>query len=236
MSLQYRIVSKKTRSVLEKDVISVVAIMNNIASSRKIARRILPEIKKELGFEPKLETVAKVIERYVKIVEKSGKLSGYDIDEIRRIFSKSRIMIQSDIGLVGLRITKNIGNKLVKVMQYVYSRKEKPFINISFGHTYITVVIDQHNIEKVIKIVGRKNMVYIKKNQAALSVISPPDVISIPGLSGYIFSVLGLSGINVVEIISSYNEGIIILNESDANKAYTVLREEIERFRSQSKD
>lgn len=64
-----------------------------------------------------------------------------------------------------------------------------------------------------------------------MSIISPKDVLNVPGMSGYVFSILGLSGINVVEILSSYNEGILILDEKDAKEAYGILRAEVSRLR-----
>jgi hypothetical protein len=233
MTLASMLLSKKTRYVLERDPMSVIAIVNGIASPRKIARKIMKEIKGELGFEPKLSSVAKIVERYVSSVESSGKLAGYDVVAMKSIFAKTRVVLQSDIAVANVRIVGDTERKIARIIRYVYSKKEKPFINIIYGHTFMTIIVDQSNLKKVMQIFGKANVVYHKKNQATLSIVTPSDVMNVPGFSGYALSLLGVSGINVSEILSSYNEGLVILDEKDANKAFGILRAEIDRLRKQ---
>ena len=231
MSLQSRIVSRIVKVELEKDTLVVLAMINRISNSRKVARRLLPSIAKELGYEPKLGSVAKVVERYVNEVEESGKLAGLDVDGLKKMLAKTQVTLRSDVAIASVRVTRGIGKKLVKIMDYVYSKTEVPFLSITYGKSYITLLFDQQHCDKILKIVGKKNIVYAKKNHATLSITNPPDVIGVPGFAGHVFSILGMNGINIVEMLSSYNEGIMVLNEKDANKAYAVLRAEIDRMR-----
>ena len=108
MTFQSRIVSKVVRSSLEKDTLSVIAVINKIASPRKIARRLLPEIEKELGFKPKLESVSKVVERYLKDIEETGKFANFDVQSLKKVFSKTQVTIRSDVALISLRITRGV--------------------------------------------------------------------------------------------------------------------------------
>lgn len=236
MSLKSTLISKSVKRGLERDLPSILAIINNIASPRKIARKILDDVTKDLGFKPKLGTVAKVIERYIDDVKKSGEFSGFNLKDVKRIISKTHLLVQSDIAVISIKIGVDIGKKLVKIVDYVNSRDEKPLINISLGHSYVTVIVDQCNLNGIIKIVGKKNIVYYQKNQAILSIINPKDILDIPGMSAYFFNIIGLSGINVSEILSSYNEGIIILDEKDAGKAYKILKNEVDRLRRYFKE
>jgi len=229
MTLQSRIISKKTKDLLEKDPLCVISIINGIANPRKIARRLLPQLSKELNFEPKLGSVARSVERYAKEVNSSGKLSGYDIEALKKILAETQVTLRSDIAVIGVRITKDIEKRLVRTIKATYS-KEKTFFNVTFGQTYVTIIIDQKNFDKIKKIFG-KDVVYSRKDQAAISLITPGDVIGVPGFGGYAFSILGLSGVNIVEVLSSYNEGILIVDNKDANKAYSILKSEIDRIR-----
>ena len=233
MTLASALLAKKTRIVLERDPMVVIAMINGIASPRKIARRIISDIKSELEFEPKLESVAKIVERYVQNVESTGRLAGYDVKALKSVFAQTHVSLRSDIAVLGVKITKDIDKKLAKIMQCIYSRKEEPFLNVTYGHNFVTVILDQRNMDRAMKIIGKPGIVYHRKNQAALSIITPKDVLNVPGFSGHALSLLGLNGINVSEVLSSYNEGIAILDERDASKAYNVLRGEIERLRRQ---
>jgi len=236
MDLRAKIIATHVRNVLEKDVMCIIAIMNRIANPRKIARRILPDVSKELGFEPNLGSVSRVVERYVNEIEKTGKLSGYDINKIRDVFGKTRVSVRSDIAVLEVRMIKAFDEKLTKMIKYVYSKEEKPFINVIYGQSFITIFVDQHNLESIRKIIGNKNIVSCLRDKAALSIINPPDVLDVPGFGAYAFSILGLCGINISEVLSSYNEGIMILDEKDADYAYKVIREEVKRIRDQSKE
>lgn len=131
MTLESRILTRKVRTVLEKDAMSVIAIMNKISSPRKIARRIISDVKKELGYEPKLASVAKIVERFVDEVEKSGKLHGYDMEDIKNVVSKMHLILHSDIAVIGMRMVRDVDNKLNRIIQIVYSGKEIPFLNIT---------------------------------------------------------------------------------------------------------
>jgi hypothetical protein len=217
-------------NVLETDYPSMFSIINNIASPRKVAKKILPAINAELGFNTKVDTVAKVIERYIEKIN-DGKRFGSDIYAAKSMVAKTQIMVRSDVGIASTRFTNSIGQKLIKVVEYIYSKSEKPFINISFGHSYVTIIVDETNLEKVCKIIGKRHIVYSHKNQAAISLVTPPEVLKVPGYSAYIFNLLGIAGINTSEILSSYNEGILILNENDAREAYIILKNEINRLR-----
>ena len=231
MTFRSNLISKSVRKVLEKDTMSIIAIMNKIANPRKISRRIMKDVAKDLGFEPNLGSVSRVVERYVKQVEKSGKLAGYDIKKIRSVFGKTRVILRSDIAVLEIRMSSGIEKKLVKIIEHVYSRKEKPFLGITYGHSYITILIDQDNMEKIKKIIG-SGIVSSSKNQAALSIITPSEVLNVPGFASYAFSILGLNGINISEILSSYNEGILVLDGKEADHAYKVLINEIKKIRS----
>lgn len=231
MTLQSRIISRVVKVVLEKDTLVVLAIINKITSPRKVARRLMPDIAEELGYEPNIGSVAKVVERYVKTVEKSGKLAGIDAGGLKRMLAKTQVTLRSDVAIVSVRITPGVGKRLVKVLDYVHSKADEPFLSVSYGKSYVTLLFDQSNHDKIMKIVGKKNVVHSKKNHAALSIINPPEVISVPGFAGHVFSILGMNGINIFEMLSSYNEGIMILNEKDANRGYGILRAEIDRMR-----
>jgi hypothetical protein len=236
MSLKSKLISKSVKRVLERDLPSILSIMNNIASPRKIAKKIINDVNRELSFKPKIGTVAKVIERYVNDVKRTGNFSGFNLDDVKKVISKTHLLVQSDIAVICIKLSSDTGEKLVKIVDYVNSREEKPLINISLGHSYATIIVDQCNLNGIIKIVGRKNIAYYQKDQAILSIISPKDVLDIPGMSAYFFNLIGLGGINVSEILSSYNEGIIVLKEKDAGEAYKILKNEINRLRVYFKD
>ena len=55
MSFKSTLISKSVERVLERDLPSILSIMNNIVSPRKIAKKIINDVNRELGFKPKID-------------------------------------------------------------------------------------------------------------------------------------------------------------------------------------
>ena len=163
MTLQSKIISRVVRSSLESDMLSILAIINKISSPRKIARRLLPEIKKRLGHEPKLDSVSKAVERYVNSVQESGNIGRMNIDDLRDALSKTQVSVRSDVAIISVRLSKGIEKKLIKLIEYIYSRGTDPFITITYGKSHVTILFDQLFFERVEKIVGKKILYILKK-------------------------------------------------------------------------
>lgn len=66
----------------------------------------------------------------------------------------------------------------------------------------------------------------VGKSEANLNLItieSPEDVEEVPGVISYLLGALASEGVNVVEFISCYTDTLLVVRESDTQKAYRIL-------------
>jgi aspartokinase len=66
---------------------------------------------------------------------------------------------------------------------------------------------------------------------ASVIVKSPKEIADTPGVIAHLANILALEKINVVEMMSSYNETWFIVSERDALKTVEAMRQEIKRAR-----
>jgi len=214
------------RDVLKKDFICFLAIAYGLASPRKVARRILPEIKEKVEFEVRLDSVAKAVERCVNDFKREGKFFQMDLAEVMRLFTELRLKLQSNVGVLGIKVMDR--KKFIRVLN---SLKPDSLLAVTFGEGHATVVVDESEIEKLVKVMGKQKVVYCLRKHAALSIIMPKRVLEVPGIAALVFSLLATAGLNVVEVLSSCEEGILVMRERDAIKAFSLLKEESERLK-----
>ena len=66
------------------------------------------------------------------------------------------------------------------------------------------------------------------RDQAVLVIVSPKDVVEVPGFIAHVTGILASNGINISQIESVYTDTILVMKLDDALKAFQLLREAIE--------
>jgi hypothetical protein len=86
-------------------------------------------------------------------------------------------------------------------------------------------------LEELLRNVGRDDVVEILEDQAAVILVSPRDIVETPGVVALIASTLYENDINVTQIVSCYNDTIVLVDAMKAWEAYRVLETLIKSMR-----
>jgi len=73
------------------------------------------------------------------------------------------------------------------------------------------------------------------EDQSAIVIISPKQIIDVPGVIAYITDLLSSNGVNITQIISCYTDTLLIVDREDALKAYQILENKILSLRKMFK-
>ncbi len=209
-------IAEATRKKLSKYPYLEEYMGRGIVNYRALARDIKGDIKRELGHEVNVQSVVSAVRRHPLSKSKREK------EKIFQILSKSEVGLQYDVGALTIS-TGKAGSKIGP------HELEEGLIMIRGIDTF-TIVLEEKLIDKFSeKFEGA--VINSNKNLASVIVKSPKEIADTPGVIAHLANILALEKINVVEMMSSYNETWFIVNEHDALKTVEAMRQEIKRAR-----
>ena len=71
----------------------------------------------------------------------------------------------------------------------------------------------------------------MQRGQAAIVIVSPREIMRVPGVIAYVASALSQYGVNIVHIGSCYTDTVIVVSKEDLERAFTLIVRHIEGAR-----
>ena len=134
---------------------------------------------------------------------------------VRKVLARTIIQLQSDLSVI--TIEKNTFLKMLgKLLQIV---EKSRFFQISQGVDTFTLVIPGEDRDRILDLFSSDGIVDIIDGQTVILLISPIDIISVPGVIGFITSTHSFYGINVTQIISCHKDTLFVVNRNEAPRA-----------------
>jgi hypothetical protein len=195
-------------------------VARGIVNYRKLAKLLQPMISQVLGKDVSVDAIKVALLRSSsKIGEEKGVRR-----EVLDIIAKSSVELRTDITIIVVRssTTNYITQLLTKVVQ------RARFVAVMQSVIATTIVIDRDAAEELLKNIRREDIIDVQRDQAAIVIVSPEEIMKIPGVLAYIANVLAQNNINIVHVESCYTDTIIIVSKSDLEKAFNVIMKHIE--------
>ena len=206
-------ISDRVKSFLDNDFIIRKCLMRNILSLRALARHIIKEL--ELR-ENNMDAVISAIRRY-KRTEKAE-----SSDKIRKIFSRIKVTTRSNI--VDIRVQKNKANMdNISRLNSAIDIEKGEIMRIIQAEQSITIIIDDKNLDRFYDIFKKSDCISVDKNLVEINLHFTQESQNIRGIVALVASSLNAEGINIVEIMSSAPELLIIVKKEDLIKMLNVV-------------
>lgn len=213
-------ISQVVTEVVAGDPILRQCVARGIVNYRKLAKLLQPMISQVLGKDVSVDAIKVALLRSSsKIGEEKGVRR-----EVLDIIAKSSVELRTDITIIVVRssTTNYITQLLTKVVQ------RARFVAVMQSVIATTIVIDRDAAEELLKNIRREDIIDVQRDQAAIVIVSPEEIMKIPGVLAYIANVLAQNNINIVHVESCYTDTIIIVSKSDLEKAFNVIMKHIE--------
>ncbi len=152
-------------------------------------------------------------------------------EQIVEVTANSILELKNDVAV----LTINQKGFLIRFDNIFKSLNSFRFLQLTQGTDTFTVVTDLQSKEKIVEVVGENNIVLEIEDQSAIVIISPKQIIEVPGVIAYITDLLSTNGVNITQIISCYTDTLLIVERSDALKAYQILENKILSLRKMLK-
>ena len=153
------------------------------------------------------------------------------INKNRILWHSRRGMLELDLDL-GLEIEiktkicvivaeKRLSEKLIELEKQI--KREKGIFYMIDGSTAMTLITSEKYSTAVKKAISRY---VIKKTECLvlITVKSGPEIEGLSGVVGFVYSLFGDAGINIVETMSCWTDTLIIINQEDLSRAMDILK------------
>lgn len=190
--------------LLERDLLNIT----------QLARQLKPEVEDRCMKETSVEAIAMAIRRFPIRTTSKG-VSG--------LFSHTPdIMVRSH--LCEITVTKRNDLKQIHTTLAQSNLIEGQFFTITQGILEDTIIFSQDQKERVIALFRPSDIVSTFDDLAAITIRLQPATVDTPGVYYYFLKSLFLEQINVIEVVSTYLEFTLLVDESDAERTFGTVK------------
>ena len=208
------------RRIVERDPCLWYCLSEGVANLAALSRLIASRIEEITGIRPSIAAVKMALSRLSKPLKAPGRLRS-----IASILAASRLVLQDRVAVV--TTTRDAVRRLFAGDARV---SEARFLQVTESVSNATVVVSEEDLEGVLDIIGEASGVL--RGQAALIMISPPEIVETPGVIAFVTGYLNYHGVNITQIISCSTDTIIVLDTEEAPEAFRALHSLIGSMRS----
>ncbi len=205
-----------TEKIVKKSPFLEEGLASGIINLSALARIIRPEVEKETMKEVKTGAILMALKRRTSQFKSKSSLA--------KIFTGHPEMIVRS-NLMELTISNNdfLIEKHIKLLKLVEEHKNY-FLTVTEGVFETTIIVSMELKEKAIAILGDKNIIKSISDLSSITIKLPVKNVTTPGIYYFILKALAWDNINIVEVVSTFTEITIVLEDEDVGKAFTILK------------
>jgi aspartokinase len=213
-------VARVVQELLLAKPVLLAALGMGVVNYSALARALRGEVERRLGREVSEASVKVALIRFRERLSRS-----IAEESVLRVVAESSTTLIDDVGLVTLRASDPLA--LAPLLSGVRAR----LLQITQGVHTLTIVTDSEVLEGLLRKVDPKLVEAVYKDQAAVILVSPREIITTPGVMAYLTTLLAVNGINITQVISTHTDTLFILGRQEAVEAYYLLRRAIDEAR-----
>jgi len=211
------IASEVTAYIKTKPFLST-ALSQGIINLTSLAREIQPEIEKNLRKPAKSGAIVMALKR---ISDNLEFISTHKIVGVLK--NLGDITVRSSLVDYSFANSDTLLYSQAKLLGAIENRKDV-FYTSSRGVSESNIIVSA-NISDLVGQFFAKELCNSKlENRSSITVQLPTENITIPGIYYFIFQRLSWEGVNLNEVISTSNEFTILMDESQVNTAFEVIK------------
>lgn len=193
------------------------ALSEGLVNVSALARRLQPEVERQLGKEVREGAIVMAINRMP-----FGELL-YVEKDLHAFFRKvNDISVRSNLIDYAFANSDTLIERQVALLQLV-AQHPKGFCTFSQGVAETTIVVTDNMEAEVETLFQTERRLNKETDLASVTLMLPVENRVLYGVYYYILKELAWNGINLVELISTSNEFTIVVRHEDLHKAFSLL-------------
>jgi hypothetical protein len=209
-------VPEVVEDIVKKIPFLEVGLSRGIVNLSALARMIRPEVQQatykgvtEGSIVMSLRRLSEKIDRLRR--PKKGQWKGHEM--IVRSNLAEFTVLNSDLG----------GDKYKELLRLINVRKGH-FFTVTQGIFETTIIASQELERQVEKILSRVKIISRFENLSSITIRLSQETVKIPASYYFILMQLAWSGINVIEVVSTFTEFTVILKDKEVDLAFSALK------------
>lgn len=210
-------VSEIVEDIVRRTPFLEEALARGIINLSALSREIKPEIEKELMKKVKEGAILMGLKRLSNKIKK--------IHKEQRSFFKTPpdLMVRSNLVEITILNSDTLLNKQKKLLEQI-KFIQNYFLTFTQGIYETTIIVSKNLEEKLLKIFEDEKIISKFENLSSLTIQLPEGSALIPGIYSFILKALAWEGINLIEVVSTFNEFTIILENKNTDRAFSILK------------
>jgi len=196
------------------------AIGQGIVSYGSVAKKLKPEIEKELKKEVEHYAIVAALRRYAEKMNRR-------LNDIKFDTSNSEINLKTNIISIDILKAKHLFEKLKNIYDVV-NLENGDFLHIIYGKNIIRIITNERYKDQICNFLHFEKILSTNNRLVAISFILDMALINTPGILFQIVRRFVWENINIIDFVSIENEMNFIVAEEDAIKGYKALKKLIE--------
>lgn len=209
-------VPEATKQIIERSRYLVEAMSKDLINYSSLARYIKPELEKMLFKDVSEASIIMAIKRIA--------------DEIKPKFvpltvfpSTPEMIVRSNLIDITLSNSPTLPKKISHILELHHST-EKYFFTLTEGISETTIIVSRDAKDSMMEMIGNEKILASFENLSAITIRMPKEISYTPGVVYFFIKSLAWEGINIVEVVSTYVELTIILDDKDIHTAFGILK------------
>lgn len=194
-------------------------LSKGIINLSSLARIIQPQIQQKLLKDIKPGAIMMALKRLSK------KISPTNNQKLTSVLKNiTDITVRSNILEFAFDNSPSLFENQRRLLEEISSEKSS-FFTFSSGVYETSLFVSQNLGNRVKKIFQDEKLRYEMKDLSAITLILPKEAVFVPGVYYCVLKALAWQGISFVEVVSSYTELTIILQNSNVDRAFSILKQ-----------
>jgi len=210
-------VSEVVESIVRRTPFLEEALSRGILNLSALAREIKPEIEKELMKKVREGAIVMGLKRLSSKIKKTHNK--------QRSFFKNPpdLMVRSNLVEITILNSESLLNRQKRLLEQIKS-VQNYFLTFTQGIYETTIIVSKNLEEKLLKIFEAEKIISKFENLSSITIQLPEGSALIPGIYSFILKALAWEGINLIEVVSTFNEFTIILESKNTDRAFSILK------------
>ncbi|MEW6528348.1 MAG: hypothetical protein AB1391_00515 [Candidatus Micrarchaeota archaeon] len=204
------------------------ALAKDLFNYSKLATYFHSKVEKEMNKPIKLSAIIMAIARASEKIRQE-----YHRQAHKLYFAQIELSVRSGLAEITIQKSTSCFNKITELYNIV-DLSAGDILNINLGGSEVSIVYTAHYMNEFKKALEDENIKLEISGLAEISVRFPKDCLYEPGFIYAITRQFAWYSINIVEIISTLSELILVIKNEDTTRAYSALQELFSQSSQQS--
>jgi len=214
-------VPEASKKIIERSRYLSEAMAKGLINLSSLARYIKPEIETMLIKEVSDSSVIMALKRLETKLKPQQKY--------KNVFNTPpEMIVRSNLVEITVSNSATLAKKCAKIFE-LYADKQKYFFALTESISETTIISSREFAQEIVKILKTENTLATFKNLSSITIRQPKEITYTPGVVYFFLKSLAWEGINVMEVVSTYLELTIVLEDKEVNRAFAILKSLFEK-------